>query len=206
LGLSLESFSVRSVGSSSVVLAALVALALAFLALFALPGALLANGSGGVVLQEDIGQYRIELLGTPTRPSVGLWHLSVSVLNPDDGRPVTSYQAHIVGTPPIDPESGDQAPGTYEGVPCTFSAGCQDINLEFDRPGEWEMALTINGPQGEETTQFLARVTEAKIDIGGYTLNGLLLILLGLLAITTRMWWLPWARRVTGRRPSGRQR
>ncbi|PZC48888.1 MAG: hypothetical protein C1O27_000257 [Chloroflexi bacterium] len=186
--------------------AALVALAVAFLALFALPGALSANGSGGVVLQEDIGEYRVELLGTPTRPSVGLWHLSVSVLDLNDGRPVTSYQTHMSATPPIDPDSGDQTPRTYEGVPCTFTAGCQDINVEFDRPGEWEMALTISGPLGEETTQFQARVTEAKIDIGGYTLNGLLLILLGLFAITTRMWWLPWIRRLTGRRPSRRQR
>ena len=181
-------------------------MAAAFLALVALPGALLANGSGGVVLQQDLEEYRIEVRGAPTQPSVGVWHLSVSVLDRDDGSPVAAYVARLTATPPTSQETPQQPAIAVEGVQCPFSAECRDMNIELDRPGEWEMALNISGPLGEETTKFAARVTEAKIDIGAYTLNGLLLILVGLFAVTTRMWWLPPIRRLFGTRGAAKRR
>ena len=190
-------------------LASLAGLALSLTLPLASPGSVSANGAGGGVLEVRLEKHLVEVRGAPRQPSVGVWHLSVFALDGEEGQPVTGYQVQLAATPPS--ESGDdpQAPLTFEGVPCPFAAECRDINVELDRPGEWRMALTIDSPLGKETAQFAVRVKEGGIDIGRYTLNGLLVILVALLALTTRMWWRPWVRRLAGgRKPrrSGRSR
>ncbi len=190
-------------------LASLAGLALSLTLSLASPSRVSANGAGGVVLERALEKHLLEVRGTPKQPSVGVWHLSVFALAGEEGQPVTGYQVQLAATPPS--ESGDdpQTTLTFEGVPCPFAAECRDINVELDRPGEWRMALTIDSPLGKETTQFAVRVKEGGIDIGRYTLNGLLVILVALLALTTRMWWRPWVRRLAGgRKPrrSGRSR
>lgn len=190
----------------------LAALALSVALALAWAPAASANGGGGVVAERELEHYRVTVRGMPVQPSVGQWHVSVFVVSRATGEPVQNATVGVQFAPPeATPAPGGTplSPRSYTGVPCGLGEGCYDVSPELGGPGQWAVVVSVDGPEGDDSFEFVVRVREGGLDVGLLTMNGILVVVVALIVWTTRMWWgrwlRRWSRRDTNQRSRGKQ-
>ncbi|PKB62103.1 MAG: hypothetical protein BZY79_00240 [SAR202 cluster bacterium Casp-Chloro-G4] len=108
-----------------------------------------ANGESLQIFRGPGGPYEIIVGVLPHKPKVGLMHLSVSVLDPETGRPVDKAVVMIIAND-TEGEPTYQSPALQNPAEPQF----YEANISFFTPGQWSLLVKVDTEQkgyGEAT-------------------------------------------------------
>lgn len=152
----------------------IVLLGLAILA-FQLASTVEANGRVIRFERRDAGRYEIALGTIPTRPGVGLIHLTMDVVERASSTSVPNATLTITGT---GPESGPVEIGPMDVHRSSSNPAFYETNVSVDREGTWVFNISVAGELGEASAYFPVEVRNSDSLLGMATLSVMVLLLL----------------------------
>ena len=129
------------------------------LALSAVVSFSVASANGRVVNfeKQQAGPYEVAVGTIPGSPIVGALHLTMTIVDLEEGFLLTDADVEVIGT---GPESVEPDIGPVRAEPGLTSPGFYDVNTSVDRAGAWTIRVTVSDDKGVGSADFEITVRE----------------------------------------------
>lgn len=117
-----------------------------------------ANGRVGQFVRQTAGPYEIALGTIPDSPVVGELHLAITVRDTAAESFVLDAEVKVSG---VGPDAGAVEIGPLDARNSPTALDFYEVNTSVDRVGTWTFTISVTGPVGEGSTDFLIKVKTA---------------------------------------------
>jgi hypothetical protein len=152
-----------------------------------MPSAAQANGQVVNFVQKTAGPYEIAFGTSPSTPSVGALHLTMTVADASSKRLIPNAVVTVTGRGPGVGQGGVAHLGPLFAQTNSAFPNFYDVNTRVDSEGTWTFTVAVSSRLGDAEADFPVKVGKSSIIPGVVTLASLLVFVV-IVGLSVRMY------------------